>query len=454
MNPKPRLPLKDITNNPSIHSNNHIIQGESTTISIRRRPTRNENEPPRNFSAPINTPTPQTLSRNSPVSRQSSGSATASYTSAPTPQALPRNRSTSRQSSSSATSSYTSTSTHQALPRNSPASRQTSGSATSSYTSTSTHQALTRNRSTSRQSSSSATPNHTSTPTPQTLSRNSSASHQSSGSATSSYTSTSTHQALTRNSPASRQSSSSATSSYTSTSTHQALPRNSPASHQLSSSATPNYTPAPSLELLDAEEWWKLHHLDNEMNRIDQFIPPVEIQVRSGEKRQREHEQQQPQKRPRHQEEQREKERQEHNRLPLYGRSSSEYESPSASSERRFSNLPSNIPSLFQCSYPPLDLRYQGAPPTTTLYCAGDEIWSEPTPIQYHQQWHEVSDYLHQQDHQLQREQQQEPAYPLNLLVVAMEIREYQNSQKNKSGQGTDALFRDGVEGFAMFAFQ
>ncbi|KAF9134141.1 hypothetical protein BGX30_012032 [Mortierella sp. GBA39] len=497
MNPQPRFPLKDITNKPSIHSNNHNTRSETTTISILRGPTRNEIGSTCNLSAPINTPRSQTLSSNSSASRQSSSNATPNHTSTPSLElqdaelwwklhhlnnemiVMPLGRSL--------------------FPLLDFRALYLDPQAEYSVTLTLEMTDSTRHRFSNGRWNPTKPLGHDDT--------SSSIRPAPGPSGSSSATAVKpirlrqfyTHpdgfksgdhwmrHAISFDKIKISNKTVASPSSDTKTASSSKL-----------FSVTTNHKYRPQLHLTQRQQGkddllWTFDYLCTEFiavthyqnddvrnlktlnnphaaafkRRIGQLTPPVEIQVRPGEKRQRQHEQQQsqkrqrqqeqeqPQKRLRHQEQQREKERQEHHRLPLYRRSSNEYESPSASSERKFSNPSSNILSTFQCSYPPLDLRYQGTPPATTFYYAGEEVWSEPTPIQYHQQWHEVSQYLHQQDHQLQREQQQEPSYnPLNLLVVAMEILEYQNSQKNKPGQDADAFFRDGVDGFDMFAFQ
>ncbi|KAF9273544.1 hypothetical protein BGZ88_003697, partial [Linnemannia elongata] len=236
--------------------------------------------------------------------------------------------------------------------------------------------------------------------------------------------------------------------------------------------------------------------------KIDQLTPSLEIEVRSSQKRQRQQEQQQPQKRhrqqepeqlqkrwqqqvpqqpqkrwqqqepqqpqkrprelepqtsqkrPRHQQQRHEKEQQMHHRPSFYGLSSEGYESPPASSVISFSDPFSDIPSWSRYNYPPVNSLYQGAPPSITPYYAGNEGWRELDPIQHHHQQQKASQYVQQQHRHMQQQPQQGSSYsPLNLLVMAMEIREYQNSKKHGPGQYSDALFRDGVDGFSMFAF-
>ncbi|KAG0064960.1 hypothetical protein BGZ89_008700, partial [Linnemannia elongata] len=224
--------------------------------------------------------------------------------------------------------------------------------------------------------------------------------------------------------------------------------------------------------------------------KIDQLTPSLEIEVRSSQKRQRQQEQQQPQKRhrqqepeqlqerrqqqepqqpqkrprelepqtsqkrPRHQQQRHEKEQQMHHRPSFYGLSSEGYESPPASSEISFSDPFSDIPSWSRYNYSPVNSLYQGAPPSITPYYAGNEGWRELDPIQHLHQQQNASQYVQQQPRHMQQQPQQGSLYsPLNLLVMAMEIREYQNSKKNGPGQYSDALFRDGVDGFSMFAF-
>ncbi|KAH7041873.1 hypothetical protein BKA57DRAFT_520069 [Linnemannia elongata] len=225
--------------------------------------------------------------------------------------------------------------------------------------------------------------------------------------------------------------------------------------------------------------------------KIDQLTPSLETEVRSSQKRQRQQEQQQPQerhrqqepeqlqkrrqqqepqqpqkrprelepqtsqKRPRYQQQRHEKEQQMHHRPSFYGLSSEGYESPPASSEISFSDPFSDIPSWSRYNYPPVNSLYQSAPPSITPYYAGNEGWRELDPIQHHHQQQKSSQYVQQQHCHMQQQPQQGSSYsPLNLLVMAMEIREYQNSKKNGPGQYSDALFRDGVDGFSMFAFQ